>query len=389
MIFLNQQRKFASRVSTSALTDKGEKSFLEKYRRYRHTPMGDLVFVAVMVILGILLALWTIGVIGDVMGIMRTEKDVEVTIVSGWTTPRMAQEMQHAGAIEHPWVFSTYSIIKNADGTYKAGTYLLNTKMTYDQMIAELQRKQSSQTVRLTFPEGTTVTQIAKILEDNKVCAKSDFLARLNTGTFNYAFLPTGEQNSNRFYRLEGYIFPDTYDFYINENVDSVINRFLNNFNIKFTQNLRDRAEEMGMTIDQVITLASIIQKEATNVYEMANVSSVFHNRLAKPGQYPKLESDVTVYYVNNDIYKALQIKEERFADAYNTYKKAGLPVGAICNPGGAAITAALNPSSTLYYYFVTDKDGGYYYASTLAQHNANIKKASKVGGIGGTFTHD
>lgn len=389
MVILNQQRKMVTRVSTDALTGKNEKGFLATYRRYRYTPMGDLVFVAVMVVLGLLLALWTIGVIADVMGIMRSEKDVEVEIVAGWTTPRMAQEMQHAGAIEHPWVFSIYSLVKEADGTYKAGTYLLNTAMTYDQMIAELQRKQSSQTVRITFPEGMTVTQIAQLLEDNKVCAKSDFLTRLNTGTFNYAFLPTGEQNSNRFYRLEGYIFPDTYDFYVNENVDSVINRFLSNFNSKFTQNLRDRSEAMGMTIDQTITLASIIQKEATNVYEMANVSSVFHNRLAKPGQYPKLESDVTVFYVNNDIYKALQIKEERFAEAYNTYKKAGLPVGAICNPGGAAITAALNPSTTSYYYFVTDKAGGYYYASTLSQHNANIKKASKVGGIGGTFTHD
>ncbi|MBQ3140988.1 MAG: endolytic transglycosylase MltG, partial [Clostridia bacterium] len=216
-----------------------------------------------------------------------------------------------------------------------------------------------------------------------------EFLAAVNTGEFNYDFIPYDAEFRGRFYRLEGYLFPDTYDFYINENVNSVVRKFLNNFNTKFTPNMRQRAAELGMSIDQVVALASIIEKEAPDVFEKANVSGVFHNRLKDPARFPKLQSDATSFYVKNVIYKSLDMTDQIYDTAYNTYSRNGLPVGAICNPGGASLTAALYPSTSGDYYFVTDKAGNFYYASSLNQHNANIRKASQNGGIGGTFTHD
>lgn len=365
------------------------KAFWLKIWAKRRTPMGDLVRALICVVAGILIGLWLIGAVSDYMGIMKDETEHEVTIEAGWTTLRMAHEMKKQGVINHPVLFTLYSMMKDADDSFKSGTYLLDGGMTYDKIIGTVQRRQKSQTVRITFTEGMTTADIAELLEENGVCTRGEFLGAVNTGSYAYDFIPVDPEFTGRFYRLEGYLFPDTYDFYVNENVDSVIKKFLNNFNSKFTANMRQRANELGMTIDQVITLASIIEKEAPDVFEKANVSGVFHNRLKDPSRFPKLQSDVTVFYVNNIIYKALDVADEVYANAYSTYRRNGLPVGAICNPGGASITAALYPSESGDFFFVTDKAGNFYYASTINQHNANIRKASQNGGIGGTYTHD
>lgn len=362
----------------------------ERWQRFRRTAMGDLTVALIWVVAGITLGAWMVGAFSDVLGIMKNDTQQEVQVKAGWSTLDMAYAMKKAGVINHPWVFAVYTMLNDTDGTFKSGTYLLDGVMTYDKIISTIQRKQSSQTVRITFTEGMNAAEIGAMLEENKVCLKSEFLKAVNTGAYNYDFVPTGGAENGRFYRLEGYLFPDTYDFYVNENVDSVVKKFLSNFNNKFTAKLRERAAEMGMTIDQVVALASIIEKEAPDVFEMANVSAVFHNRLLKPQAYPKLQSNVTSYYVKNVINKALTYTDPSYSQAYDTYVCNGLPVGAICNPGGAALTAALYPSVTDYYYFVTDAEGTFYYARTLAQHNANISKASRVGSnMGGTYTHD
>lgn len=369
-------------------TEKG--TYKERWQRFRRTAMGDLTVALLWVVTGIVLGAWMVGVFSDVLGIMKDGTQREVQVKAGWSTLDMAYAMKKSGVINHPWVFAVYTMLNDTDGTFKSGTYLLDGGMTYDKIISTVQRKQSSQTVRITFTEGMNAAEIGALLEENKVCLKSEFLKAVNTGTYNYDFIPAGGAESGRFYHLEGYLFPDTYDFYVNENVDSVIKKFLNNFSAKFTAKLRERAAQMGMTIDQVVALASIIEKEAPDVFEMANVSAVFHNRLLNPQAYPKLQSNVTSYYVKNVINKALTYTDPSYTQVYDTYVCSGLPVGAICNPGGAALTAALNPSVTDFYYFVTDADGNFYYARTLAQHNTNISKASKVGAnMGGTYTHD
>ena len=239
-------------------------------------------------------------------------------------------------------------------------------------------------TVTVTFPEGFTILQIAERLEENNVCSKDAFLAVCNEPY-------EGIEISNpedRIFLLEGYIFADTYEFYFNSDPKAVLKKFIDNFNKKVTPEIRAKAESLGYTLDEMITLASIIQMECDmDIAECSNVSSVFHNRLKSPS-FPKLQSDVTTFYITQklgdylgyqkDVKLADQSDEiRRYMDLYSTYYCKGLPVGPICSPSLKAITAAVNPADTNYVYFLTDASGeDFYYASTLAQHNRNGKEA-------------
>lgn len=234
----------------------------------------------------------------------------------------------------------------------------------------------TSNTVRVTFPEGSTAVQIAQLLEENGVCSAESFLAEAN----NPAYLETiggGVSNSgDRAFVMEGYIFPDTYDFYRGESASNAIMRFLNNFNRRFTDEMKQKAGSMGFTVDEILTLASIIQEEAGQPAEMPKVSSVLHNRLESPS-FPKLQCDVATVYLRNYVkdYKTAE-EYEKLVELYNTYNCQGLPAGPITNPGTDAINAALNPADTNYFYFVTDADMNYYYSSTWEEHQANCRAA-------------
>ncbi len=231
------------------------------------------------------------------------------------------------------------------------------------------------QTVRITFPEGFTVREIAQKLEENGVCSAQDFINAVNAPELSDE-LWNFENGGDRAYLLEGYIFPDTYDFYVDEDAQSVLNRFLENFKNKITSEHKQRAAELGYSMDEIITIASIVQEEASVYKEMGKVSSVLHNRL-KSNAFPGLQCDATINYVNLYMkpYFDTQLSE-KYASLYNTYKFKGLPAGPITNPGLAAIEAALNYEDTDYYYFVTDENGNYYYAKTFAEHNENCRAA-------------
>lgn len=237
-------------------------------------------------------------------------------------------------------------------------------------------------TVTVTFPEGYTVIDIAKRLEENGVCSADDFMAECNKP---YDGITIDNAN-DRIFLLEGYIFPDTYEFYLNSSASSVIKTFIDNYNAKVTDEIKAQANKLGYTMDEMLTLASIIQKECDkDTAECANVSSVFHNRLKNPS-FPKLQSDVTTFYITKNLGEYLEYDSNKkydeqndgikhYMELYSTYYCNGLPVGPICNPGIKAIKAAVNPADTEYLYFLTDSTGEkFYYASTIAQHNANGK---------------
>lgn len=241
-----------------------------------------------------------------------------------------------------------------------------------------------SNTVRVTFPEGFTVLEIAERLEENDVCSAEDFLAVCNMP---YEGIET-ENPDERVFLLEGYVFPDTYEFYYNSSAESVLKKFIDNYNAKITDEIKAQAQAMGFTVDEILTLASIIQRECDeDIAECANVSSVFHNRLKSPS-FPRLQSDVTTYYISRKLadylgYDSEKKKDEQnetvrmYMELYSTYYCTGLPAGPICNPGMKAIRAALEPAETDYVYFLTDPTGkDFYYASTLAEHNKNGKAA-------------
>jgi UPF0755 protein len=239
-------------------------------------------------------------------------------------------------------------------------------------------------TVSVTFPEGYTIIDIAKKLEANGVCSADSFMQVCNQP---YDGITIDNANE-RVFLLEGYIFPDTYEFYLNSDAKTVLDKFIANYNSKVTDDIKAKAEALGYTMDEMLTLASIIQKECDkDTAECANVSSVFHNRL-KSSSFPKLQSDVTTFYIKNDLgeYLGYQAdteltkqneKVQYYMNLYSTYYCKGLPAGPICNPGIKAINAAVNPADTNYLYFLTDASGEhFYYAATLAEHQANGKKA-------------
>ena len=228
-------------------------------------------------------------------------------------------------------------------------------------------------TVRVTFPEGWTIIEIAQRLEENGVCSAEEFIALTTDeeylSTLDYKFL-TGIETDKIAYYLEGFIFPDTYDFYKGESPEKALSRFLKNTDKRITEEHIKRAEELGYTMTEIIALASIIQEEASNPKEMPYVSSVLHNRLNNPS-YGKLQCDVTIHYVNDRITDSPYLEGDTsvYAPLYNTYKCNGLPAGPICNPGLAAIEAALYPAETDYYFFFTDADWNYYYNNDYNTH--------------------
>ena len=235
-------------------------------------------------------------------------------------------------------------------------------------------------TVTVTFPEGLTVVQIAEKLEENKVCSASEFIALTNDyeyiQTFGYTFTDGITNPEERAFYLEGYIFPDTYEFYKGESTERALKRFLDNTQRKLTAEYQQRAEVLGYTLDEIITLASIVQEESFTHDSMKNVASVLHNRL-RSSSFQKLQCDVTIHYINEQVAnsKYLTGDTSAYAELYNTYKCDGLPAGPITNPGLAAIEAALYPTETDYYYFVTDSEWNYYYSSTYTQHKAKCRE--------------
>ena len=234
----------------------------------------------------------------------------------------------------------------------------------------------TSNVVRVTFPEGSTVFQIAALLQENGVCLASEFIAAAND-PLNYADcgfeIPNPEE---RAFLLEGYVFPDTYEFYRNESAVNALSRFLKNTQSKLNEEVLSRCYELGYTVDEILTLASIIQEEAGDPAEMGKVSSVIHNRL-ESSRFPKLQCDVATFYLRDYVKPYVDdVRYEELVELYNTYICEGLPVGPITNVGMDAINAALYPDDTDYYYFVTDADGEYLYAETWSGHLENCDRA-------------
>ena len=315
----------------------------------------------------------------------RPEKTTEITLTKNDTSiDKVADILKKNGIIRSALIFKLYAKISNKQGLHE-GQFSLSSSMSYDAIIRKL-KSTTRATVKVTIPEGFTLQQIGERLEQKKVCTKQQFLSAVEKEDIKFEFSSQIPNNSDRFYRLEGYLFPDTYEFYVDQAPDAVVKKMLKNFETRFDESFRKATQASGMTVDEVITLASIIQAESSNKDQMAKVSSVFHNRLKNGVNGKKLlQSDATIFYATRDIEPILPVNSTNIASAYNTYKHEGLPPGPICNPGLAAIDAALSPADTKYYYFVTDKNGNYYYAETFAKHLVNVRKAENTGKAGGT----
>lgn len=232
-----------------------------------------------------------------------------------------------------------------------------------------------SATVRVTITEGEALTQIAQKLEKAGVCKVSELIATANSYDFRYYPLIAAQLNNpNRCFRLEGYLFPDTYEFYRDEKPENALGRFLRNAESRITAAHRSRAAALGYSMDEILTIASIIEREGANPAEMKNISAILHNRLK---QNMKLQCDATIRYVESWIKPFISGDVNRYNAYYNTNKCPALPAGPINNPGLGAINAALYPADTDYLFFCHDSEANYYYAATYEEHLANLEKIS------------
>ena len=375
------------RVPPARTVESGTSRPPEKKRKRKKRGGGVLRFFEALIIAGalvacsIFLSIFALQSMNDFLGMNKEEHTASFTLKGNPTMKELAAQLEQAGIITQPLTFQIYgALTRKEDEKFEEGTYELSSKMAYSQLLEKFSRgnKAEKETVRITFPEGRTIVQIAEELEKNGVCTAEEFYEAADTGSYGYEFEDSIPDNPLRFHRLEGYIFPDTYDFYVPEPAESVVAKFLKAFNANVTQDLYLAMEHRGMTLDQTIALASVIQKEAGDVELMYDVSSVFHNRLTAG---MRLESDATSDYIKNQMMPNLSSPDQSMFDAYDTYVCDGIPVGPINNPGMNAINAAIDPVETPYYFFLSDQKGEYHFSETLAQHQAFMTDAGDAHG--------
>ncbi len=355
----------------------------EEEPRKRLSLTGVIFYLACVLAVSCVLAF--IAVLGalDMVGLNKSEREVDVSIPRGATTKQVAEVLHDNGLVSHPLLFRLFSKFTHADGQYQSGVFTLASNAGYQGIITDLQSIGERDTVDVTIPEMYNVLEIAQLLEESEVCTAQEFLTELEEGDYSdYDFIAAipdvgaGTDHPYRIYRLEGYLFPDTYTFYKQCSPEAVIVKFFDNFDTRVDTKLKTGIKAMGMTLDEAVTLASIVQREADNTVDMAKIARVFHNRLADSANFPHLQSDVTTEYVEN--FQPGAGEDNPSFRAYSTYICDGLPTGPICNPGLAALRAVAYPNDDAdivnCYYFATDTSVDptvTYYSETFDEHMA------------------
>ncbi len=339
----------------------------------------SLVLLTLICASAVMLSVVILTVVKEIYGIGKDETQRSITISSGATTADIAAQLSRESIISLPKMFRLISRMNGKDGSYIAGDHVIAPSMSYQAMIEELCKNHENdrEYVTVTFPEGCTLLDAAKRLEDNDVCQADSFIWAFNAGGFGFSFENRVTDSSKlKFYRMEGYCFPDTYNFYVKEDPSIVVQKIYENFDRKILPTDYAKMDELGWTLDQVITLASMVQAEAGRKEDMKDISSVFHNRILNSALYPQLQSNPTSNYVRDIIKPNQEVQNILMQDAYDTYIGVGLPPGAICNPGKDAIEAVLYPSQTDYYYFAANVDTRVtYFARTNEEHEQNLAK--------------
>ena len=381
-IYFSNRRPVKTEEPVRQQPQKKKKS---KKRRRRAARSAFAVFLMIVILVTTALSACAISFINDVFALSRSDELVTVTVPSDQTTDQIIDLLSDSGLVHQGWLCKLYykgiDWLKNFNKKtpppapeYLSGVYYVEKNMGLEGYLNEFKElQQSDETVTLTFPEGWTIYQMFDRLEKYGVCSKEKLVGSITGTEFEHDFVSQIPKNPNRTLLLEGYLFPDTYEFFESSDPNSVIRKFLDGFNKKWTDEYAARAKELGLSMDEVITIASIIQREAANTEQMSLISSVIHNRLNHAVSWPTLACDSTANYITTYLSgNVSQADLINFEQMYNTYLIQGLPPGPICNPGEDAIYAALYPDSTDYYYFRHDKYGEIYMARTQAEHDAN-----------------
>lgn len=347
---------------------------------------ATLAWLMIIVIVGVTLgrAIW-LGV-SDVMAFGKSNISAIVTITEEDDIDTIAQKLAEEGLIRYPGLFKLFASLTEKDQNISTGTFTLHSGLDYNALIRNMGTfAPVREEIRVTIPEGYNCAQIFKLLEEKGVCTVEELEQWAAEGELcEYWFLEGVERGTK--YCLEGYLFPDTYFFYTNDTPKRALEKMLNGFNSRFTDRMKEKYETIkkstNMTLHQLITLASMIEKETAHASESYDISAVYHNRLRNSASFPYLDCDATIYYAIGDYFGThgpLTVTDMETQSPYNTSwrgGRTGLPIGPIANPGSSSIEAALAPSGNNYYYYVYDPSSGrHLFARTLAEHNANVNR--------------
>ncbi len=299
----------------------------------------------------------------------------------------VAQKLKDAGLINYKWFFCLTGKFLHADRIIEPGEYKdMNSNMDYRALIHAMHHYGSFETVRVTIPEGKTVSEIFDILVENNVSTRAKLIDAASNTTFeNHPYLaPVDPEKTDNYVRVEGFLFPDTYDFYVNGDPAKVLDTMMSNFERRVGDQLRADIESSDYTLQQIVILASIIEKESNDfVEERANIASVLYNRLQTTDRetYGMLQMDSTIDYALILDGKDRSEFSTDYDSPYNTYSFPGFPAGPICNPGLASINAAVYPNDTDYYYFAAGVDGHSHFFTNVNDHinfiNSDMYKPS------------
>ena len=354
-----------------------------------------LIYITVVIGISCFLAYVIIIVGNDVFAFVKSDEIVVVNIPEDATVDDIADILGKNNIIRFPSLFKIYASFSGEDGVdedgnsiFIPGEYQISPMNNYMQLLAAFQKQYTRDTVWVTFPEGTTVDEMITILvEEYGIASREEFVYAINEYDYELDFIKDLDTLEGRYYRLEGYLFPDTYQFYTDSSAETIVYKMLVNFQTKLNYvgggKLEERLAELGMTLDEVVTLASIVEKEVKYPIDYDQVSSVFYNRLNNSANFPRLESDATTIYaieMETGLRPAtLEAYELGFDSPYNTRASKGLTPGAITNPGYEALYCAFYPAQTNYYYFVADVTGYNLYAQTLSGHNSNKESVRRA----------
>ncbi|MCL1789032.1 MAG: endolytic transglycosylase MltG [Oscillospiraceae bacterium] len=386
---------------------KRQKRKREQIRTFSHI-LGSVVLVVFILSVSAFMSQFIVRAFLDFTGITMVEYPVIIQIPADATTDDITSILVEYDLIEMPKLFEFYSRMSDSDGKYLSGQFSLNSTMSYSQIVNTLQnRPQNTQTVAIKIIEGMTAMEIAELLEENYVCRAEDFMQFYKNKMNLFNFERRLEYNPLKFNQLEGYLFPDTHEFFVVNGLEDdpdmdtekyaevAARTIFSHFNSQISAEIYKRIGEIAETLniefglDEFMTLASMVQLEASEPEDMRKVASVFFNRLRNPEDFPKLESDVAREFYGKDNILPYRTNDNEILInnmilAYNTYESNAIqngklvsPPGPVCNPGMSAILAVLDAAKTDYFYFCANiETGEVFFAENIREHEENEIKA-------------
>ena len=329
-------------------------------RKNKRSPVSSsMMYIVLVCAVSVVLAAvcWSLG--NDVLALNKESTSATITVNDESDFGSVADQLKGNDIIKHKGLFKLFASLTGGKDKIAQGTYVVNSDMDYRALLNSMSSNSASRKeISVTITEGQTVKQIFELLEKEGVSTVEKLEDMAANHDYAFSFLqdiPLGDPT-----RLEGYLFPDTYNFYMGEDAKYVINKMLVNFDSKVDDTVRQKISESGYSIREILTIASMIEKE-TDGTDRTTIASVIYNRLNNPGASTAgyLQIDATIQYVLPEG-KIVQESDYQGVDSpYNTYKNKGLPPGPIANPGMESITAALNPQSTNYYYYAPQRRDG------------------------------